>query len=127
MVSGLKDIFEDMKRHRADDVENQRHVVRAAQSEQPQLDSKLYFVNDQWKSLKVGNIVMIKSDEYFPADLILVKSSNPSGLCYVETKNLDGETNLKHKSAIKEVQHAITNPEQATNISGKVVCESPND
>ena len=45
----------------------------------------------------------ICQDQYFPADLILVKSSNPSGLAYIETKNLDGETNLKHKSCLKEL------------------------
>ena len=37
--------------------------------------------------------------EYFPCDMILLNSSNPNGVCYVETKNLDGETNLKHKKA----------------------------
>jgi len=46
---------------------------------------------------------MVKEDQYFPADLILIKSSNASGLAYIETKNLDGETNLKHKSCIKEL------------------------
>lgn len=43
------------------------------------------------------------ADQYFPSDLIILKSSNNSGLCYVETKNLDGETNLKHKAAVKEI------------------------
>jgi len=26
-----------------------------------------------------------------------LKTSLPKGICYVETKNLDGETNMKHK------------------------------
>lgn len=56
-----------------------------------------------------------------------MKSSNNSGLCYVETKNLDGETNLKHKSAVKEIQGYIKGAEDATHLVGKVVCESPND
>ncbi len=34
--------------------------------------------------------------------MILISSSSDKGICYVETKNLDGETNLKHKKAIKE-------------------------
>jgi len=42
-------------------------------------------------------IVKIRKDELFPADLILLNSSGPKGICYIETKNLDGETNLKHK------------------------------
>jgi len=27
----------------------------------------------------------------------------PKGICYVETKNLDGETNLKHKQVNKDI------------------------
>jgi magnesium-transporting ATPase (P-type) len=34
--------------------------------------------------------------------LVLINSSFPNGICYVETKNLDGETNLKHKKANAE-------------------------
>ena len=46
-------------------------------------------------------IVKIHSEEFFPADIVLLRSSEPKGVCYVETKNLDGETNLKHKTADK--------------------------
>ena len=57
------------------------------------------FEEKKWEDVKVGSIVKILWDEYFPADLILLNSSLPWGLCYVETKNLDGETNMKHKSS----------------------------
>ena len=49
--------------------------------------------------LQVGCIVKVKEDTAFPADLLLLKSSLPKSICYVETKNLDGETNLKQKQA----------------------------
>ena len=39
---------------------------------------------------------------YFPADLVILSSSNPEGMCYIETMNLDGETNLKIKKALPE-------------------------
>jgi len=45
--------------------------------------------------------VKVNCDEFFPADMVLCQSSETKGLCYVETKNLDGETNLKHKVADK--------------------------
>ena len=38
----------------------------------------------------------------FPADLLLLDSSDKNGNAYVETSNLDGERNLKCKSAFKE-------------------------
>ena len=43
-------------------------------------------------------------DEYFPVDLILLYSTDSTRLCYIETKNLDGETNLKRKICPKEFQ-----------------------
>jgi len=51
----------------------------------------------------VGNIVKCLNNEFFPADLVLLNSSGRKGICYIETKNLDGETNLKHKMASKDI------------------------
>lgn len=53
----------------------------------------------------------IHKDEYFPADLILLTSSLPKGICYVETKNLDGETNLKHKQPITSISKLLKGDE----------------
>ena len=57
--------------------------------------------------MKVGQVVKIMSQEFFPADMILLKSSELKGVCYVETKNLDGETNLKHKTTEKYLNWAF--------------------
>jgi magnesium-transporting ATPase (P-type) len=42
---------------------------------------------------------MIKNKEKIPCDMVLLASSNKKGDSYIETKNLDGETNLKTKMA----------------------------
>ena len=36
--------------------------------------------------------------------MIVLQSSLPQGLCYVETSNLDGETNLKIRQSVKDVR-----------------------
>ena len=64
-----------------------------------------------WKDVHVGTILKIKQDEFFPSDLILLNSSAPKGICYIETKNLDGETNLKHKQGVKDLVEYLTNKE----------------
>jgi phospholipid-transporting ATPase len=53
--------------------------------------------------MQVGCVIKVRNNEFFPCDMILLKSSLPKGICYVETKGLDGETNLKHKQVDKRL------------------------
>ena len=41
--------------------------------------------------------------------MLLLKSSGKKNMCYIETKNLDGETNLKNKVAHKEFTKKFDN------------------
>jgi len=54
-----------------------------------------------WKKLEVGDLVLLRDNEQVPADILVLSSSDADGLCFVETKNLDGETNLKVRKSIK--------------------------
>jgi magnesium-transporting ATPase (P-type) len=64
-------------------------------------------------------------NEFFPCDMLLLNSSIPKGICYVETKNLDGETNLKHKQADKTIiSMGRTEREILNNFNGALIeCE----
>jgi P-type E1-E2 ATPase len=95
LVSGIKDALEDRKRHQSDDHENN--------SKTELLSPSGLWEPSQWKLLKIGKIIKVYEDQYFPADLLLLQSSSESGLCYIETKSLDGETNMKHKVCHKDM------------------------
>ena len=48
------------------------------------------------------------------------------GICYIETKNLDGETNLKYKQAVKEFS-IYKNEKQFGRLKGLIECTQPNE
>lgn len=50
---------------------------------------------------RIGDIVLLRNNDQVPADIIVLSTSEEDGLCYLETKNLDGETNLKPHRSLK--------------------------
>lgn len=59
--------------------------------------------------------------------MVLLNSSGPKGICYIETKNLDGETNLKHKVANKDVMVYCSDERSCTQFKANVRSEGPSD
>lgn len=73
------------------------------------VSGKARFKKDYWKSVQVGDFVRIYNEDQIPADIVILSTSDPDGACYVETKNLDGETNLKVRQALhsgRNIKHA---------------------
>ncbi|CAL0319882.1 unnamed protein product [Lupinus luteus] len=83
------------------------------------------FEYTEWKNLRVGNIVKIEKDGFFPADLLLLSSSYEDAVCYVETMNLDGETNLKLKQGL-DVTSSLHEDIKFRDFKATVKCEDPN-
>lgn len=99
LVSAVKESIEDIKRGNADKELNNSLVEVLVNGN---------FEKKRWIHARVGDVVRINSEEPFPADIALLSSSEPEGLCYIETANLDGETNLKIKQALPDTSEIVS-------------------
>ena len=116
VVSAIVELVEDYRRRQSDGALNnsKAQVLRGSS-----------FESTKWVNVAVGDIVRVESEESFPADILMLASSEPEGLCYIETANLDGETNLKIKQAIPETANLVS-PSELSRLGGRVKSEQPN-
>jgi phospholipid-translocating ATPase len=73
-------------------------------------DEKLGRRGPHWRKVRcedvrVGDVVKIMDHESFPADILLCATSEDEDVAFVETKNLDGETNLKSRHGVPALSH----------------------
>ncbi|KAL4312805.1 hypothetical protein GQ457_01G035920 [Hibiscus cannabinus] len=113
-VTAIKDGYEDWRRHRSDRNENNRESLVLQAGE---------FQMKKWKTIRAGEVVKIHADETIPCDMVLLGTSDPSGLAYIQTMNLDGESNLKTRYARQETASSIF---EGCNVLGLIRCEQPN-
>ncbi|OII74239.1 calcium transporting ATPase [Cryptosporidium ubiquitum] len=120
--SAAQAAYEDWKRHKAD-------------SEINNLPTYAYdpikgnFVVTKWGKLKNGDLVIVKNREIFPADMVLLASSQNDNRVFVETASMDGETNLKLRESPRILfNNGIRNISDILTIfNGKIYCGDPND
>ena len=123
-VNGLKDFYEDWKRKKSDDQENNKNTLIYS-------SRKKNFIKKQWKDILLGDIIKVKEDEFFPADCVLLNTSEESNCCYIETKSIDGETNLKFKKSNKTILELTKNNKDKENLinfdKSIIQCQQPNE
>ncbi|KAK9406695.1 Phospholipid-transporting ATPase [Crotalus adamanteus] len=118
-ITALKDAWEDFRRYKLDKEINSMCCLVYNRSQNT-------YIEKCWKDVQVGDFVQLQCNEVIPADILLLYSSDQNRICYLETANLDGETNLKQRQVVKGFSHQNTEfePELFQNI---IVCEKPNN
>lgn len=125
-VTAIKDAVDDLKRHKSDNYLNNTCKCMVLNRETNK------FVEKPWKSVMVGDIVMLTDSAKVPADFLILGTENENGICYVETMELDGETNLKVRRS-----PVCFKPIQSTKDESKIInffeqnkplieCDTPN-
>ena len=138
-VSALKDANEDWHKHKSDAEENARPTWLFDETSKS-------FKKVPWRAVTVGDLVMITTSDddtspMIPSDLVLLASSAPDGTAFLETMNLDGETNLKLRESLEVTHTDLTKkgtgsdgneaadlvPEKVARFKGTVVCNPPDN
>lgn len=104
---------------------NEKSTYQGRQSTSIRQPLDYRWAKTYWQHLKVGDFVILRNDDAVPADIVVLSSSEPDGLCYVETQNLDGETNLKIKRSL-QATNEIKSPEDCELASFYIESEPPN-
>uniref|UniRef100_A0A673UQJ3 Phospholipid-transporting ATPase n=1 Tax=Suricata suricatta TaxID=37032 RepID=A0A673UQJ3_SURSU len=117
-ITAVKDAIDDMERHQNDNQVNNRSVMVLMNGR---------IKEDKWMNIQVGDILKLRNNQPVTADILLLSSSEPYSLTYIETAELDGETNLKVKHALPVTSNLEDNLELLSAFDGKVTCESPNN
>ncbi|KAL3866130.1 hypothetical protein ACJMK2_043460 [Sinanodonta woodiana] len=117
-LSATKDAIDDVRRHVSDAQVNNREssVLR---------NGKL--VQERWHKVIVGDIIKMENNQFVAADLLLLSTSEPNSLCYIETAELDGETNLKVRQALVDTAAMGNNEDLIGKFEAELVCEPPNN
>ncbi|XP_062380179.1 phospholipid-transporting ATPase VB [Sardina pilchardus] len=118
-LTAIKDGWEDFRRYQTDQKLNNLPCLIYSRRE-------MCFTERRWKDVRVGDFVKVVSNEVIPADILLLHTSDPNGVCLIETSNLDGETNLKQRKVVPGFS-APDSPFKPGGFKSTVVCQKPNN
>ncbi|KAI3330427.1 hypothetical protein F4824DRAFT_478563 [Ustulina deusta] len=148
----LKEGYDDYKRHRLDKLENansttvlrprelevipsatrwpwssQKTLITAydAEPDGDDKDGEYRWAQVEWGDVKVGDIVKLRRDEAVPADVVLLHATGENGIAYIDTMDLDGETNLKSRESLRDFKDCAT-IDGLRSIAAEFVVEDPN-
>ncbi|KAH9515664.1 ATP synthase subunit 9 [Bulinus truncatus] len=74
--------------------------------------------------IQVGHLIILEKNQRVPADMVLLRSSEKDGGCFIRTDQLDGETDWKLRLAVQET-HRLPSNVDILDITAQVYAEKP--
>lgn len=59
----------------------------------------------RFSDIEVGDLIIIEKDKRVPADVVLMRTTEKTGACFIRTDQLDGETDWKLRIAMPYTQN----------------------
>lgn len=118
-VAAIRDAYEDFQRYQADRRANALPVKM--------VDVSGKTVPIESHQIQVGDVILLERGSEIPVDCIVVSTALADGACFVETANLDGETNLKPKQTKQQFHKTFNSAQSVSKFSGCITCDAPNN
>ncbi|KAG9511208.1 putative phospholipid-transporting ATPase IIB, partial [Fragariocoptes setiger] len=74
--------------------------------------------------IQVSDLIRVEKDQRVPADMILLKTTEKNGSCFVRTDQLDGETDWKLRLAISTTQQ-VESSDEFFELDARIYAEEP--
>ncbi|KAJ5072976.1 putative phospholipid-transporting atpase [Anaeramoeba ignava] len=117
-ITAIREAYEDAQRRKSDKKINNTVAVCLRNGS---------FKNVKWKDIQVGDIIKVQNGQFFPADIVILSTSEPMSMCYIDTCNLDGETNLKIRQGLQVTSFLAQDEAALSNFHATVQSELPNN
>jgi len=116
ILTMIKEAIQDYSRFKYDLLNNNKIVKKHCKGQ---------WIDSRSEDLVPGDIIKVNKDEEASADILIISCSNTNGICYIDTKNLDGEIHLKEKICVELLKEI--NEDELSNIQGNIKCDAPNE
>ncbi|KAF8936726.1 putative aminophospholipid-translocase [Dissophora ornata] len=114
-VTISKEAVDDMKRYRRDQEANSKRYRMLTPSGFKTVPSS---------KIRVGDMIVVNKNQNVPADMVLLRTTEESGACFIRTDQLDGETDWKLRLAVPSCQ-ALASDESLLDLNASVFADSP--
>ncbi|KAF8486726.1 hypothetical protein F5888DRAFT_1822674 [Russula emetica] len=135
LVTMGKEAYDEYKRNLRDHETNSaRYLVLASGASSPSDEEELSHSllkgnfpptrSIPSSSIRVGDLVLLEKNQRVPADLILLRTSDSSGTCFIRTDQLDGETDWKLRIAVPATQK-LPFDHELLNLDAEIYADAP--